>query len=88
MAKLTILKAIYLSCTTSELHEIFIGNSPMTSQYGILWSVSGYLTSSEIMSMGKTMKIQKLAKMSLSLASNSDVDGILVMTQTSWTSGL
>ena len=36
--------------------------------------MSGHLTSSEKMSMGKTMKIQ------LSLASSSDVAGILVMT--------
>ena len=30
MAKSTVLKATYLSCPTSELHEFFFGNSPMT----------------------------------------------------------
>ena len=30
MARLTILKVTYLSCPTSELHEIFLGISPMT----------------------------------------------------------
>ena len=42
--------------------------------------MSGHLTSSEKMSMGKTMKIKKCKKMPLSLASSSDVARILAMT--------
>jgi hypothetical protein len=42
--------------------------------------MSGHLTSSEKMSMEKTMKIKKCKKMPLSLASSSDVARILAMT--------
>ena len=42
--------------------------------------MSGHITSSEKMSIGKTMKITKCQKMPLSLASSSDVARILAMT--------
>ena len=42
--------------------------------------MSGHLTSSEKMSMRKTMKITKCKKMPLSLASSSDVARILALT--------
>ena len=60
--------------------EILSRSAYDRSQYGILWSMSGHLTSSEKMSMEKTMKIKKCKKMPLSLASSSDVARILAMT--------